>query len=122
VYKTNGNSTLIGQSLGGLLASEILYKYPDMFNNYAIISPSLWWDDESLLQSEPKAYTSEKSIYIGVGKEGEVMERVAKELHQKLENVSTDNTKLYFQYFEKQDHGDVLHLAIYDCFEQMFKH
>jgi len=32
---------IIGQSLGGLLASEILMKKPELFNKYVIISPSL---------------------------------------------------------------------------------
>lgn len=120
-YRTNSIKTIIGQSLGGLLATEILAKQPDLFDNYIIISPSLWWDDESLLKHDFKAYGSTKSIYIGVGKEGEVMERVAKELYQKLESISKENTKLSFGFFEKQIHGDVLHLAAYDSFEKIFR-
>ncbi len=83
-YHTNGIKTLIGQSLGGLLATEILFKKPAMFTNYIIISPSIWWNKESLLKMEPQKYTSKKSIYIAVGKEGKVMERTAKELYEKL--------------------------------------
>lgn len=119
-YKTNTTKTLIGQSLGGLLATEILFKKPYMFDNYIIISPSLWWDEESLLRLGPKNYTSEKSIYIAVGKEGEIMEKIANELHQKIEAVQKENTKLYYEFFEKQDHGDVLHLAAYRAFEKIF--
>jgi uncharacterized protein len=48
-YKVS-RSLLIGQSLGGLLASEIVLKKPELFDDYIIISPSLWWDDESLLK------------------------------------------------------------------------
>ncbi|MEP0176888.1 MAG: alpha/beta hydrolase-fold protein [Paraglaciecola sp.] len=44
-YRTTSTKTLIGQSLGGLLATEILFKKPDLFDNYIITSPSLWWDD-----------------------------------------------------------------------------
>ncbi|MBW1295138.1 alpha/beta hydrolase [Aquimarina litoralis] len=120
-YKTNSVTTLIGQSLGGLLATEILFKQPDMFDNYIIASPSLWWDDESLLTYTPASYNSKKSIYIAVGKEGTIMERVAKELYDKLKLLNKDNTKLYFEFFEKQNHGDALHLAVYDAFEKMFK-
>ncbi|MCK4561578.1 MAG: alpha/beta hydrolase, partial [Flavobacteriaceae bacterium] len=39
-YKTNTTKTLIGQSLGGLLATEILFKKPNLFDNYIIVSPS----------------------------------------------------------------------------------
>ncbi len=121
IYKTNGDKMLIGQSLGGLLATEILFKRPNMFNHYAIISPSLWWDEESLLKTKPLSYSTPKSIYVAVGKEGEIMERVAKELFDKLEADKPEKTKLFYQFFEQQNHGDVLHLAIYDCFEKVFK-
>ncbi|MEO6906064.1 MAG: alpha/beta hydrolase-fold protein, partial [Ginsengibacter sp.] len=47
-YKANNDRTIIGQSLGGLLATEILLKEPTLFNKYIIVSPSLWWDNGSL--------------------------------------------------------------------------
>ncbi len=119
-YNVNNSKTIIGQSLGGLLATEILFKEPDLFDNYLIISPSLWWDDESLLKTNPKVYTANKAVYIAVGTEGKVMERVAKELYEKLNVIKKDNTKLVFEFFEKQTHGDALHLSVYDAFEQLF--
>lgn len=119
-YRTNSVKTLIGQSLGGLLATEILFRQPNLFDNYIIVSPSLWWDDESLLATEPRAYQSTKSVFIAVGKEGEVMERTAKALHSKLSKRKNPNTRLYFEFFEDQDHGDALHLAVYSAFEKIF--
>lgn len=84
-YKTNESKTIIGQSLGALLATEeILLKKPNLFNNYIIISPSLWWDNESLLKKAPELLknSSDKklSVFVGVGKEGKVMENDAKKL------------------------------------------
>ena len=119
-YKTDSDKTLIGQSLGGLLATEILFKDPDLFDNYIITSPSLWWDDESLLNYKPIPYSSKKSIFIAVGKEGEIMERTAKELHAKLNLLKKENTNLYFEFLEEQDHGDALHLAVYNAFNKIF--
>jgi len=121
LYKTNSTKTIIGQSLGGLLATEILFTQPQLFDNYIIVSPSLWWDDESLLKIQPKKYESKKSIYIAVGKEGKVMERTAQELYDKLNRDKKGNTKLFFKFFANQDHGDALHLAVYDAFTQIFK-
>ena len=120
-YMASTTKTLIGQSLGGLLATEILFKKPHLFDNYIIVSPSIWWDDESLLKLNPKDYKSEKSIYIAVGKEGEQMERTAKELYEKLQNGKKENSKLFFKFLEDQDHGDALHLATYDAFEKIFR-
>ena len=120
-YNTNKTKTLIGQSLGGLLATEILFKKPDLFDNYIIVSPSLWWDNESLLEYTPATYQTQKSIYVAVGKEGEIMEREAKALYNKLKPLNKKNTKIYYQFFEKQNHADALHLAVYDAFEKLFK-
>ncbi len=75
-YKTNGQRTLIGESLGGLLATEILLKKPTLFTRYIIISPQAycWWDDASLLKLHSDIlndnFKQKTSIYIGVGKEG----------------------------------------------------
>ena len=51
-------------------------------------------------------YNSDKSIYIVVGKEGEVMERTAKELFDKLEKNQKPNILLIYKYFEDKSHGD----------------
>jgi predicted alpha/beta superfamily hydrolase len=116
-YPSNGTTTIIGQSLGGLLATEILWKKPDLFDNYIIVSPSLWWDDESLLKKKPMAYSTEKLIYVAVGKEGEVMERTARELS---EQIKRKGTNVFFDFFGEQDHGNILHLAVYNAFEKLF--
>ena len=120
-YKTDSITTIIGQSLGGLLAVEILFKKPDLFDNYIIISPSLWWNDKSLFSYKPKTYSSRKSIFIGVGKEGQDMEIMAEKLYYKLKPLNIKNTNIFFKYYEELDHGDVLHQATYKAFELIFK-
>lgn len=119
-YRTNDVKTIIGQSLGGLLATEVLFKQPYLFDNYIIVSPSLWWDDEKLLTKKPKAFTSNKSIYVAVGKEGEIMERTAKELFDKLEVSKTQNSRIFYEFLEDKTHGDALHIAVYHAFEKVF--
>jgi len=120
-FSTTSSKTIIGQSLGGLLATEILLKKPNLFDHYIIVSPSLWWDNESLLSATAADYTSKKSIYIAVGKEGAIMERTAKALYDKVNGQKKTNTTVFYSFFEKQNHGDALHLAVYDAFEKLFK-
>ncbi len=119
-FRTTKEKTIIGQSLGGLLATEILLTKPALFDNYIIISPSLWWDNESLLQKHTLQYTSPKSVYIAVGKEGEIMESEAKAIYKKLTKNRDDYKKLHFNYFGNQDHANILHLAVYDAFMILF--
>jgi predicted alpha/beta superfamily hydrolase len=118
-YKTNGSKTLIGQSLGGLLATEILFKKPDLFSKYIIVSPSLWWDNESLLQYAPKDFQQPKSVFIAVGKEGKVMVGSAKKLNKALKNVNSGKVKVHFKYIGDKDHTDIYHQALSDAFESL---
>jgi hypothetical protein len=121
-YKTNQSKTIIGQSLGGLLATEILLKKPALFNNYIIISPSLWWDNQSLLAalSVSKSNIPQNTlVYVGVGKEGKIMEADARQLCDILNNKKIINLKVAYEYFEKEDHATIFHLAVYNAFKAM---
>ena len=117
-YRTGGSQTIIGQSLGGLLATEILFKKPAMFTHYIIVSPSLWWDDESLLKYAP-AFTEPERVHVAVGKEGEVMERTANELAELLKKDKSGNVQVSFQYLADEDHASIFHLAVYRAFQVM---
>lgn len=130
-YKTSDSKTIIGQSLGGLLATEILLKRPGLFNKYIIISPSLWWDNGSLLNQHAEilkeTYSNHISIYIGVGKEGlaptsipHVMEVDANVLAEKLKMTANKNVKTYFDYLPDKDHSNIMHQAVSNSFRFLF--
>ncbi len=130
-YKTSASKTIIGQSLGGLLASEILLKKPTMFNKYIIVSPSLWWDNGSLLNVTSDSLNKNKlhntDIYIGVGKEGltpttipRVMEVDANLLAEKVQNIKGRNTHVFFEYLPQEDHATILHQAVYNALKLLY--
>ncbi|MFC4817005.1 alpha/beta hydrolase [Flavobacterium sp. GCM10023249] len=121
-YKTTDSKTIIGQSLGGLLAAEILFKKPTLFSNYIIISPSLWWDNQSLLKLTPEfakaGFKQRLKIFIGIGIEGEVMENDAKMLNEVL-SASDTAKEVHFCQFAGKNHGDVLHDAVFMAFKKL---
>jgi predicted alpha/beta superfamily hydrolase len=122
-YKTDVHKTIIGESLGGLLAAEILLKKPTLFDQYIIVSPSLWWDNGSLLKVKPaiqeKSFSQETAVYIACGKEGltpgdfpRVMEVDANLLGEKIKNPENKSLHVYFDYLPQEDHGTILHQAV----------
>lgn len=44
-YKTNGENTLYGSSLGGIFAMYALCTEPQLFQSYLIADPAWWWDN-----------------------------------------------------------------------------
>lgn len=130
-YKTRGAKTLIGQSLGGLLATEILFKKPALFTKYVIVSPSLWWDNGSLLDQTPQilkdTFIQPTDIYIGVGKEGltptatpRVMEVDANVLADKLKSTRSKTVKVAFDYLPDEDHATIMHQAVLNAFRLIY--
>jgi predicted alpha/beta superfamily hydrolase len=130
-YKTNSTRTLIGESLGGLLATEILFKKPKLFNKYIIVSPSLWWDNASLLKLSPEilneSFSPRTDVYIGVGKEGlapsetpHVMEVDGNLLTEKIKSSKSKNVNVYFDYLPEEDHATISHQAIFNAMKIIY--
>ncbi|WP_298224829.1 alpha/beta hydrolase-fold protein [Flavobacterium sp.] len=130
-YKANHSKMIIGQSLGGLLATEILFEKPTLFDTYIIISPSLWWNDGSILKQNPEIlnenFKQKTAIYIGVGKEGlapaknpHVMEIEANILADKLKQSKNKNVKVYFDYMPEEDHATSSHPALFNAFRLLY--
>jgi len=132
-FRTNQTSTIIGESLGGLLATEILIKRSSLFSDYIIVSPSLWWDNGSLLEQSTTILQnnllSEMKVYIGVGKEGltpgdkpRIMEADANFLAEKIKRSKNKKIKVYFEYLPKENHATIMHQAVFNAIILMNPH
>lgn len=128
-YKTTSSKTIIGQSLGGLLATEILLTKPSLFNRYIIVSPSLWWNNAALLETPvtnwPASNRDSLRVYIAVGKEGltpgtnpRVMEVDANLLYEKIKMLSPQ-INVWFDYLPAENHATILHQAVNNAFIRM---
>ncbi|WCT11400.1 alpha/beta hydrolase [Mucilaginibacter jinjuensis] len=123
-YKASTNRTIIGESMAGLLLTEIALNHPTLFNTYIIVSPSLWWGDEALLH-QPNALLQNKThkpvnIYIGAPnrKEDEQMYQEAQGLYNMLK---VDNRiRLFFDYLPDESHATALHQAVYNAFKMIY--
>lgn len=121
-YQTNGESMLIGQSLGGLLATEVLFRSPDLFDQYVIVSPSLWWDNGSLMDVPMQAHVEPIDVFVTVGEEDRQMVGGALQLVSKLQDwrsMETNGSKVvHYAILPEYNHGDILHAAVYEAFKQ----
>lgn len=124
-FKTSGEKYLIGQSLGGLVASEILLTKSQLFSHYFIISPSLWWDNESLLSKSKELMAKNdykgKYVYVSVGaKEEKIMQKEAESFYKTV-STSAKNAKSDFVLMNYEDHATILHQSLYEAFSKLFK-
>jgi predicted alpha/beta superfamily hydrolase len=130
-YRTNNSKTIIGQSLGGLLETEILFTKPSLFNKYIIISPSIWWDNGCILNDDQlpllALFKQPIDIYIAVGNEGitpteipRVMEDDASFLADKIMCVENKNINVHFEYLPFENHGTILHQAVSNAFRVLY--
>ncbi|NIG55543.1 alpha/beta hydrolase [Chitinophaga sp. Cy-1792] len=123
-FHARAYNTVIGESLAGLLSTEILLKRPYLFNDYIIISPSLWWGERKLLADAAnlmqKNLKKPVRVYLGVPNKDEDlrMYNVAVSLHEiaaKQKNIS-----IIFDYMPEELHSTAIHQGVYNGFKKLF--
>ncbi|WKZ67690.1 MAG: alpha/beta hydrolase-fold protein [Flavobacteriales bacterium] len=115
-FRTEPRRMLIGQSLGGLFATEVLMERPDLFTDYLIVSPSLWWDDGTVLRRDAR-FTADRSlaparVFVAVGREHPVMVKGAKRLADLVRR--SPRTRVGFARLSAFDHAAIMHQALLD--------
>lgn len=122
-FPTDGTNTLIGQSLGGLLATEILLHHPDLFDRYVIVSPSLWWNKGSLVQEAEDLLKTQGSgpqqVFLSIGTEGEEMQEGMDRLVAALKSHARPPFRWWYEPLPQENHATILHRAVYRAFERM---
>ncbi|MBS1616659.1 MAG: alpha/beta hydrolase [Bacteroidetes bacterium] len=131
-YRTNGSKTLIGESLGGLLAAEILLDKPALFQRYIIVSPSLWWGNGALLRRSAvgldSSFSAPTEVYVGVGNEGltpgeppHVQEVDARLFAEKLQATKAKHLRVIFDYLPEETHATLGHQAVLNALRLLAK-
>ncbi len=121
-YKGNAKSTLIGESMAGLLATEILLKHPHLFDHYIIITPSLWWGDRALLQQAPgllQLHKPRATVYVNACNKDEDtgMYEVAVALSDVLQKAGV---RVHYDYMANETHATALHQAVYNALRAFY--
>jgi predicted alpha/beta superfamily hydrolase len=122
-YRTTDETAIVGESLAGLFVVETFLLEPDLFDTYIAFDPSLWWNDQKLvnaaaerLRARPKLA---KTLY--VAQSSDAVGGVA----QKFEDVLTRNAPsglvLHFDKMPDEKHSTIYHPAALKAFRLVFK-
>jgi uncharacterized protein len=124
-YRTTYRKILIGQSLGGLLGCQIYLESPSLFSDYLLISPSLWWDNESLIerykQHDPVVRPFTANLLLAYGDEGKIMKRDIKKLHRIVKHKQAIPGHTTLRHLKGYQHGDIGHTAVMELMQEIHR-
>lgn len=122
--------TLFGHSFGGLFVLHALFAKPEAFQTYLASSPSIWWNDRSVLVEEKEFVTKHAGkevnarLLVTVGEweqkpgpkaaeRSEMLKELrqvdnAKELAARLAKAPVKGLTVAVREFAEEDHGTVL--------------
>lgn len=122
-WRTLSYDMLVGHSFGGTFATYTMLNNPDLFNAYIAISPYLMYDDGYLVKKAEKklagSYNDAVQFYMTVGDEPDYFETLDK-FKEIVMNKSPKGFDFKYVKMEKEDHGSVPHLSIYNGLEEIY--
>lgn len=119
-FRTEKHRTLIGHSLGGLLALNSYMDKNSAFNAFLSIDPSIWWNTEQMEEKVEDTHASSfsKRLYLATANQGKEKYERNKKRHDRLYELliakSSQKDFIQIKYYENEDHRSVPLKAIYD--------
>jgi len=107
-YRTLPADTAIGgSSLGGLVSLYLGLAHPEIFAKVAAMSPSIWWNNRSILQIVDRFNGPRPRIWLDVGgREGRETLRDARELRDRLQQKGWTDADLGYLEDARGDHSE----------------
>lgn len=121
-YRTSGETAIVGESLAGLFVVETLLLEPDLFDTYIAIDPSLWWNNENLVQRAGERLRSstqkEKSLYFFSSDEKGIV-APARRLAKALRKHSPSWLHWQYESLPTEKHSTIYHPAALKAFRKL---
>ncbi len=138
-YNTAPYKLLVGHSLGGLTAIDVLAKFPQLFNAYLAIDPSMWYGSEKILNNIitqfPKQNMNGRRLFIGTANtmpKGMAVSQLTNDNSSETQHIrsifkfdkflkTNTNGLLYSQkYYETERHNTLPLISEYDGLRFIF--
>jgi len=141
-YHTAPYKLLVGHSFGGLTAINILLNHTELFNDYLVIDPSMWWDSHKLLNQAREQLKEKRfeghSMFLAIAHtQPGLMDTLAVQKDTsgatnhlrsiiQLKNILQQNpaSGLHwgYKYYDGDSHGSVPLIAEYDGLHFLFSY
>ena len=89
------NTGIMGSSLGGLVSLYAGIKHPQIFGRIGALSPSIWWNNRSIIGLYHQASVLPQRIYLDSGTEGGEEPQDVTDLHLELQSRGFQRASLY---------------------------
>ncbi|MEO5726733.1 MAG: alpha/beta hydrolase-fold protein, partial [Byssovorax sp.] len=122
-YRTTAETAIVGESLGGLFALETFFLDPDLFDTYVSVSPSLWWNNQSIARNAAarlKKYGNRKKTLFIAKERDEDSGDGAKILADALREVAPPGLTWHYAPMPEEGHGTIFHGAALKAFRTVF--
>ncbi len=127
-YRVQNNSTFVGHSFGGLFGVYLLITHPYLFNNYIIVSPSLWYDNNFLLKMARSKYDfnirqSTHAYFIIGGQENKGDYHMVDDLSTLKSIINSKPHRKFYAFFDVidgMDHDTIFPTALTKGFLKIF--
>lgn len=138
-YNTAPYKLLVGHSLGGLTAIDLLTNHSELFNAYIAIDPSMWYDDEMFLKNAvnqlPKQNMYGKKLFIATANtipKGMSVEKLTTDTSYETQHIrsifkfdaflktNTNGLRYQQKYYENERHNSAPLLGEYDGLRFVF--
>ncbi|WP_211194523.1 alpha/beta hydrolase [Pyxidicoccus fallax] len=122
-YRTSG-SAIIGESLAGLFIVETFLLQPELFERYIAVSPSLWWDQQSLAKqsvAKLKAHPAgPRSLFLTIANEGSTMQEGVDALVAALKAHAPSGLRWHYEPMPEEQHSTIYHPAAFKAVRLLF--
>jgi hypothetical protein len=123
-YRTTGETAIVGESLAGLFVMETFLLEPDLFDTYIAFDPSLWWNNQKLVNDAGKRLVirpdMKKTLYFAISGDSGLAD-AAQRLATLLGTHAPRGLRWHYEKMPEEKHSTIYHPAALRAFRAVFK-
>jgi uncharacterized protein len=119
-YRTTNETAIVGESLAGFFVVETFLLEPDLFDTYIAFDPSLWWNDQKLVNGAAERIRArprlEKTLYFATSSDAD-----AQRFAEILGKNAPAGIRWHHERMPDEKHSTIFHPAALRAFRSVFK-